>query len=230
MIPGIMYHLRAIPAAVGRIHYLSTYWGFTLMDMVSYDFKHNEANGEDNHDGTDYNCSWNCGEEGFSRKKKIQRLRIQQLKNALCLLLFAQSTPRIFMGDEFGNSQKGNNNPYCQDNEVTWLNWKNLEKYREIHSFFRQLGVMYCGLYGEKRTHDFIYLGMNMHWESHSLAFPRLPKGKRWVQLFSTSEERTETECGQDMILIKPKTIAVFVSEDKENGKDLEALEDDNLS
>ena len=278
MIPGIMYHLRAVPAAIGRIHYLSTYWGFTLMDMVSYDFKHNEANGEENHDGTDYNCSWNCGEEGFSRKKKIQRLRIQQIKNALCLLFFAQSTPRIFMGDEFGNSQRGNNNPYCQDNDVTWLNWRNLEKYREIHSFFRQLkefragnsvlhpaketsmmdsiscgypdysyhgmtawrpqmenysrqlGVQYCGLYGEKRTHDFIYLGMNMHWEPHSLAFPRLPKGKRWVPLFSTSEEMTDTECGQDMILIRPKTIAVFVSEDKDNGKDLETLKDDNLS
>lgn len=139
LIASMTHHLRTVPAAVGCIHYLSTYWGFTLMDMVSYDFKHNEANGEDNHDGTDYNCSWNCGEEGFSRKKRIQQMRLRQLKNALCLLFFAQSTPRIFMGDEFGNSQKGNNNPYCQDNEVTWLNWKNLERHQELFQFFRRL-------------------------------------------------------------------------------------------
>lgn len=271
-IQGIMYHLRAVPAAIGRLHYLSTYWGFTIMDMVSYDFKHNEANGEDNHDGTDYNCSWNCGEEGFSRKKKIQKMRLQQIKNALCLLFFAQSTPRIFMGDEFGNSQKGNNNPYCQDNEVTWLNWKNLEKYKELHEFFlklkefrrknsvlhpsqetkmmdtiscgypdlsfhgmtawrpqmenysRQLGIQYCGLYGKERTHDFIYLAMNMHWEAHSLAFPRLPKGKRWVPLFATSEDMVTPMFEQDMALVTPKTMAVFVSEDMQDGKDLETL------
>lgn len=262
LIQGMMYHLRSLPGALGRINYLTTYWGFTLMDMVSYDFKHNEANGEENHDGTDYNCSWNCGEEGFSRKKKIQKLRLQQIKNALCLLFFAQATPRIFMGDEFGNSQKGNNNPYCQDNEIAWLNWKNLEKNQEIYRFFimlkdfrfhnsvlhpaketkmmdtiscgypdlsfhgmtawrpqmehssRQLGIAYCGLYGEKRTNDFIYLAMNMHWESHSLAFPRLPKGKRWVPFFATSEEMERAAYGQDMTLVTPKTIAVFVSEE----------------
>ena len=139
LIQAVTTHLRAVPAALGRINYLSTYWGFTLMDAVSYDFKHNEANGEENHDGTDYNCSWNCGEEGPSRKKKIRDLRIQQIKNAYCLLFLSQGTPRIFMGDEFGNSQKGNNNPYCQDNEVTWLNWKNMEKNHELLAFFRML-------------------------------------------------------------------------------------------
>lgn len=138
-IPGVMYHLRCNPSRIGQIHYLSTYWGFTMMDMVSYDFKHNEANGEENHDGTDYNCSWNCGEEGVSRKKKVTTLRSRQMKNAYCLLMLSQSVPRIFMGDEFGNSQKGNNNPYCQDNEITWLNWKDLERNRELFSFFRML-------------------------------------------------------------------------------------------
>ena len=139
LVPQLMQRIREVPESVGKINYLTTYWGFTLMDMVSYDFKHNEANGEENHDGTDYNCSWNCGEEGPSKKKKVQRLRMAQMKNALCLLLFAQGTPRIFMGDEFGNTQKGNNNPYCQDNEVTWLNWKNVEKHKELFEFFKLL-------------------------------------------------------------------------------------------
>ena len=139
LVAKVSERLRSVPGCTGAINYLSTYWGFTLMDAVSYDFKHNEANGEDNHDGTDYNCSWNCGEEGPSRKKKILDLRVRQLKNAFCLLLLAQGTPRIFMGDEFGNSQKGNNNPYCQDNEVTWLNWKNIRKNQEILEFFKML-------------------------------------------------------------------------------------------
>ncbi|MBR6477246.1 MAG: alpha-amylase [Lachnospiraceae bacterium] len=139
LVSAMMRHLRSVPASLSQINYLTTYWGFTLMDMVSYDFKHNEANGEENHDGTDYNCSWNCGEEGASRKKKIRALRLTQIKNALCMLFFAQGTPRIFMGDEFGNSQKGNNNPYCQDNEVTWLNWTNIQKNEEILDFFKKL-------------------------------------------------------------------------------------------
>jgi len=138
-IPAIMYQMHTVPEKVGRIHYLTTYWGFGLMDMVSYDFKHNEQNGEENHDGTDYNCSWNCGEEGPTRKKKIAKLRLTQLKNAYFLLFFSQSTPRIFMGDEFGNSQKGNNNPYCQDNLITWLDWKLVEKNKELTDAFLEI-------------------------------------------------------------------------------------------
>lgn len=139
MLSKALYHMRTIPSGMGRIHFFSNYYGMTLMDMVTYDRKHNENNGENNLDGSDYNCSWNCGEEGASRKKKVQKLRMKQLKNAFCMLLFSQSTPLIFMGDEFGNSQKGNNNPYCQDNEITWLNWKDLEKNKELFSFYKKL-------------------------------------------------------------------------------------------
>ena len=94
------------------------------MDLVSYDRKHNEANGEGNRDGENFNYSWNCGIEGPTRKKKINELRTRQIKNAFAMLFTAQGTPLILAGDEFGNSQSGNNNPYCIDNETTWLEWK----------------------------------------------------------------------------------------------------------
>lgn len=139
MLDRALYHLRHIPEKSGCIHYLTNYSGFTLADLVSYDYKHNEANGEDNRDGNDYNCSWNCGEEGPTRRQKIRQLRTRQIKNAMCLLLLSQSTPMIFMGDEFGNTQKGNNNPYCQDNVVTWLDWNRLKKNAEILEFWKQL-------------------------------------------------------------------------------------------
>lgn len=141
MLPAVMYHLRHNPADCGQINYLTNYDGFTLMDLVSYDRKHNEENGENNQDGADYNASWNCGQEGKSRKKSVLSLRKRQIKNALLLLFFSQGTPLIFMGDEFGNSQGGNNNPYCQDNEITWLNWRNLEPNREIFSFVKELAA-----------------------------------------------------------------------------------------
>lgn len=131
--------MRCIPKQTGRIHYMSNYFGFTMMDMVSYDRKHNEANGEDNRDGNDFNCSWNCGEEGSSRRKKVNALRHKQLKNAILMLLMTQSTPLIFMGDEFGNSQKGNNNPYCQDNAVTWLDWNDQNKNADIYAFWLKM-------------------------------------------------------------------------------------------
>jgi glycogen operon protein len=139
MVKSVMYEMRRVPQGAGRIHYMSNYYGMTLLDMVSYDRKHNEPNGEDNLDGNDYNCSWNCGEEGATRKKKIAALRLRQLKNAMCMLLLSQSTPLIFMGDEFGNSQKGNNNPYCQDNAVTWLDWKDKERNAELYTFWKEL-------------------------------------------------------------------------------------------
>lgn len=118
---------------------MSNYFGLTLKDMVCYDRKHNEANGEDNRDGNDFNGSWNCGEEGPSKRKKVQALRSKQIRNAITILLMSQSTPLIFMGDEFGNSQRGNNNPYCQDNSVTWLDWNDLKKNESIYAFWQKM-------------------------------------------------------------------------------------------
>lgn len=139
MVGPVAEQLRSQPAQAGKINYVTNYEGFTLMDMVSYERKHNEDNGEGNRDGFDYNFTWNCGVEGPSRKKSVVSLRTKQMKNVLSLLFYAQGTPLIFMGDEFGNSQGGNNNPYCQDNEITWLDWRDLERNRELFGFVRVL-------------------------------------------------------------------------------------------
>lgn len=107
--------------------------------MVTYDRKHNEENGEDNQDGTDYNCSWNCGVEGKSRRKNITGLRLKQMKNALSLVILSQGTPLIYSGDEFGNTQDGNNNPYCQDNAVAWIKWNRTESGNELLQYTKML-------------------------------------------------------------------------------------------
>jgi glycogen operon protein len=105
------------------INFVTAHDGFTLRDLVSFDARHNEPNGEDNRDGTDDNRSWNCGAEGCTDDAAIQGLRWRQMRNFLATLLLSQGTPMLLAGDEFGRSQKGNNNAYCQDNEVSWFNW-----------------------------------------------------------------------------------------------------------
>lgn len=120
-------------------NYIASHNGFTLCDVVSYDGKHNEANGENNLDGPDYNYSWNCGAEGNSRKKAINELRKNQIFNAFFLLLFAQGMPCILSGDEFMNTQKGNNNAYCQDNLISWLDWNQLSRREELYTFVCRL-------------------------------------------------------------------------------------------
>lgn len=122
---------------IGTINHITTTNGFTLWDLFSYNTKHNEANGESGKDGTDWNFSWNCGVEGPTKRKKVLFLRKKQVKNALVLLLLSQGVPSILAGDEFGNSQNGNNNAYCQDNSIAWLNWEKQEK--EILSFTQKL-------------------------------------------------------------------------------------------
>ena len=151
MIDGVMWWLRHTTGKDGVFNYITSHTGFTLNDLVSYDRKHNELNGEKNQDGPDYNYSWNCGAEGPSRKKAVVELRKNQIKNACMLLLFAQGMPCIHAGDEFLNSQKGNNNVYCQDNETGWLNWsKEGEEHwlfrfvRDLIAFRRKHPVLHC--------------------------------------------------------------------------------------
>lgn len=139
MLKSFQYHMRNISASCGVVNYITNYYGFTLNDLVSYDRKHNEENGENNSDGNDYNYSWNCGVEGPSRKKAINQLRKRQMKNALCFLFTAQGTPLIMSGDEFGNSKNGNNNSYCQDNETGWVDWRGLSKNADIYEFAKLL-------------------------------------------------------------------------------------------
>ena len=113
--------------------------GFTLMDLVSYDIKHNEDNGEMNRDGTEFNYSWNCGVEGKTRKRSILDRRMIQIRNAFLMLLTSQSAPMILAGDEFGNTQLGNNNAYCQDNAITWLNWSKTKTATMIHDYVKKM-------------------------------------------------------------------------------------------
>lgn len=126
--------------STGRtINFLTAHDGFTLMDLVSYSRKHNEANGEENRDGSDENYSSNRGAEGETDDVQIKELRLQQIRNMLLILLLSQGTPMILMGDEMGRSQKGNNNAYCQDNEIGWLNWNDLNRNRGIFDFIRKV-------------------------------------------------------------------------------------------
>ena len=134
---SLAFRSRRNPAGYGVINYMANTNGFTMMDMVSYDTKHNEANGEKNQDGTSWNFSWNCGIEGATKKKKIVELRKKQLRNAFLLLFLSQGTPLLLAGDEFGNSKGGNNNSYCQDNDVSWLNWNLLRTNRDLYEFVK---------------------------------------------------------------------------------------------
>ena len=136
---SLIFRNRRNPAECGVLNFMAGTNGFTMLDMVSYDQKHNEANGENNRDGSDYNYSWNCGAEGPVRKKRIQELRARQLRNAMLMLFLSQGTPVLLAGDESGNSQNGNNNAYCQDNETSWINW-NLNKWdQELLEFVKHV-------------------------------------------------------------------------------------------
>ncbi|MCI5936451.1 MAG: alpha-amylase family glycosyl hydrolase [Eubacterium sp.] len=136
---GFAYRMREQKKGVGVIHYIAQNNGFTLRDLISYDVKHNEENGEKNQDGTDLNYSWNCGAEGPSRKKIVRITREKQERNALVMNFLGMASPMLLAGDEFGNTQKGNNNAYCQDNNTTWLDWRLAEKNRDTFEFVRQL-------------------------------------------------------------------------------------------
>ncbi len=240
---AIMYHFRKNGKNVAYLNSIADYNSFRIADLVSYDYKHNEANGEKNSDGNSYNYSWNCGVEGPTKKKAITKLRLQQMKNALSFVFLSQGTPYLFMGDEMGFSQGGNNNPYNQDNETSWLDWRCLRKNSEIYEFVkeliayrkahrilrmddylagtdtigcgypnisfhgeevyktffepyrRELGVLLCGKYAVDRAGNpdkLIYIIFNMHWEEHSFALPKLPKGCEWKVALKTCGESIE--------------------------------------
>jgi glycogen operon protein len=121
------------------INFVTCHDGFTLNDLVSYSHKHNDANGEDNRDGHDDNLSWNCGVEGPSDDPAIEQLRTRQVKNFFAIQLLALGAPMLLMGDEIRRTQQGNNNAYCQDNEINWLDWNLLDRYGDIHRFVQKM-------------------------------------------------------------------------------------------
>jgi glycogen operon protein len=121
------------------VNFVTCHDGFTLNDLVSYNLKHNEENGEENRDGANDNRSWNCGAEGPTNNPEIEKLRNRQVKNFLTFTMFSLGVPMIVMGDEVRRTQRGNNNAYCQDNEVSWFDWTLLSRHADVHRFARLL-------------------------------------------------------------------------------------------
>ncbi|MCL4267011.1 MAG: glycogen debranching protein GlgX [Anaerolineae bacterium] len=169
------------------INFITCHDGFTLNDLVSYNDKHNHANGENNNDGHNYNLSWNCGIEGPTDDPVIEARRIRQIKNFFTLNLLSLGVPMLLMGDEVRHTQHGNNNAYCQDNEISWFNWSLLEKNGEIFHFVQQLIALRQSLsiYAQPRQISLVdllhqsrieYHGIRLHepdWghDSRTLAF-----------------------------------------------------------
>jgi isoamylase len=133
----IFNHLGRRPWAC--VNFITAHDGFTLRDLVTYDDKHNEANGEDNRDGSNDNHSWNCGAEGPTEDAEINQLRDRQTRNLLATLLLSQGTPMLLAGDEMGRTQEGNNNAYCQDNEISWIDWDLVTRSAGLVAFVKQL-------------------------------------------------------------------------------------------
>ncbi|MFJ4329212.1 glycogen debranching protein GlgX [Streptomyces tricolor] len=130
-------HSRRRPRA--SVNFVTAHDGFTLRDLVSYNDKHNEANGEDNRDGESHNRSWNCGLEGDTDDPAVLELRARQQRNLLATLLLSQGIPMLCHGDELGRTQRGNNNAYCQDNEISWVDWDLTDEQRSLADFTRHL-------------------------------------------------------------------------------------------
>ena len=123
----------------GFVNFVASNNGFTLADLFMYNDKHNEANGEENRDGSDYNLSHNYGIEGVSKKRFVNDIRRKRMRLAYQMLMLAQGVPLIMAGDEFGNTQEGNNNAYCQDNEIGWVNWSQFNRYKEDREYIKSL-------------------------------------------------------------------------------------------
>jgi glycogen operon protein len=135
--PDVYGHQEREPEK--SVNFVTCHDGFTLNDLVSYDRKHNEANGEENRDGSNDNRSWNCGVEGPTDDRAVEQLRNRQVKNFLAVVLLALGTPMLLMGDEMRRTQRGNNNAYCLDDETTWLDWDLLSRHDDVRRFVRLL-------------------------------------------------------------------------------------------
>lgn len=169
------------------INFITCHDGFTLNDLVSYNQKHNEANCEGNRDGSNENYSWNCGVEGPTNNPAIEALRLRQIKNFFAILFLSQGTPMFMMGDEVRRTQRGNNNAYCQDNEIGWFNWDDVQKNQGLFRFVKKLIQFnlnhrllqenyYWHITRDDDTQRIHWHGVKLNhpdwgWHSHSIAF-----------------------------------------------------------
>jgi isoamylase len=172
------------------INFVTCHDGFTLHDLVSYRQKHNEPNGQNNHDGTSENFSENCGAEGETTDGRIESIRKRQIKNFLLSLLISRGVPMLLGGDEFRRTQRGNNNAYCQDNETSWCDWSALEQHQEMYQFTR-------GMIAFRQAHRMLSIGAfytdaEIHWFSPHGDLPHWtdPKEKQFACLIHESEHQ----------------------------------------
>ena len=192
------------------INFVTCHDGFTLNDLVSYNQKHNEANGEGNRDGQDHNLSWNCGVEGPTRSPEIEHLRSRQVKNFMTITLLALGVPMLLMGDEVRRTQHGNNNAYCQDNEISWFDWTLLDKHTGLLRFVKGLIRFRQGLsvYKDDRNASLIELlrSADLQWhgvkldepdwghDSHSLALAVWGRRGQFYLIFNAYWEDLDFE------------------------------------
>ncbi|MFN2159800.1 MAG: glycogen debranching protein GlgX [Anaerolineales bacterium] len=192
------------------INFITCHDGFTLNDLVSYNRKHNQLNREENEDGSDQNFSWNFGVEGPSHDPEIETLRNRQIKNFLAITLLSLGVPMLLMGDEMRRTQNGNNNAYCQDNEISWVDWSLLEKHADIHRFVRRLIRVRRNLEIFNEDHglslsEFLHQaqiewhGVKLHnpdwgYNSHSLAFTVQARRERFHLIVNAYSEELEFE------------------------------------
>ncbi|HEY2355098.1 MAG TPA: hypothetical protein VGH79_09410, partial [Gaiellaceae bacterium] len=178
------------------INFITAHDGFTLRDLVSYNDKHNEANGEDNNDGTDDNRSWNLGAEGETDDAAVNELRARQQRNFLATLLLSQGVPMLLAGDELGRSQGGNNNAWCQDNEISWLDWETADD--ELREFTRRV-------IGLRREHPVFRRSSFLSGVAGESGLPDVwwfrPDGRRMTQ--------------RDWTAAETKTLGVFLNGDE---------------
>lgn len=189
---------------LNSINYITSHDGFTLRDLVSYDYKHNIENGEDNRDGMNNNDSWNCGKEGDTNDSHIELLRQRQMKN-FCLALFCSAgVPMIHMGDEYGHTKHGNNNSWCQDNELNWFLWNEIEKSASFHRFFEKLIAFRKSSDALRRTTfyapgEIVWHGQKPYhpnWSDHS-RFVAFTTGNLYIA-FSASHETIDIDLPDD--------------------------------
>lgn len=181
------------------VNFLTCHDGYTLYDLYSYNEKHNLGNGWNNTDGTNDNRSWNCGAEGETEDPEVLKLRYRMIRNACTVLMCSRGATMFLAGDEFGNTQFGNNNSYCQDNEISWLDWSYLEKNRELFEFFKYM-IAYRWKHPviRKRLPDAVCGMEPLHCHDMNADIVSLPEGTR---TFSVSFAGYDREKGQDDIV-----------------------------
>ena len=198
----------------GYLNFIADINGFSFADIYRYDYKHNENNGEDNADGTNMNFSWNCGFEGDTKKSQVLNLRKRRYLNAVFMLMISKDVPCICSSDEILQSKNGNNNTYCQDNELSYFNWKLVNKNKEFLGFVKSMlefRKQYINVGQKTSIHgmqvwkpDFeyynrqmgiliegendVYIILNMHWDRHEFSLPTIKRGNAWHIMIDTND------------------------------------------